>query len=76
MRYSEHVVCLKEPLMPTTNVRDEVRRIVDHLPDDATWDDVLYEIYVRRSVESGLADCQAGRLLPTEEVRHRLGITT
>ena len=62
--------------MPTTNVRDEARRLVDHLPDDATWDDLLYEIYVRQSIEAGLADCGAGRLVPAEEVRRRLGLTT
>jgi predicted transcriptional regulator len=60
--------------MPTTNVRDEARRLVDHLPDDATWEDLQYEIYVRQSIEAGLADCEAGRLVSTEEVRRRLGI--
>jgi predicted transcriptional regulator len=60
--------------MPTTNVRDEARRLVDHLPDDATWEDLQYEIYVRQSIEAGLADCEAGRLVSTDEVRRRLGI--
>jgi predicted transcriptional regulator len=60
--------------MPTTNVRDEARRLVDHLPDDATWEDLQYEIYVRQSIEAGLADCDAGRLVSTDEVRRRLGI--
>ena len=60
--------------MPTTNVREEARRLVDHLPDDATWEDLQYEIYVRQSIEAGLADCQAGRVVSTDEVRRRLGI--
>lgn len=30
--------------MPTTTVRDEARRLVDQLPDDTTWDDLLYQI--------------------------------
>ena len=71
MRYSNHVTALSELFVPTTNFRDEVRRLVDHLPNDAPWDDVLYEIYVRQSIEAGLADCDAGHLLPTEEVRRR-----
>jgi predicted transcriptional regulator len=62
--------------MPNTSIRDQVRRLVDYLPDDATWDDVLYEIYVRQSIEAGLADCSAGRFLPAEEVRRRLGLAT
>ena len=34
--------------MATTTVRDEARKLVDQLPDDATWDDLLYQVYVRR----------------------------
>jgi predicted transcriptional regulator len=60
----------------TTSVRDEARRLVDQLPDDATWDDLLYQVYVRQSVDAGLADVQAGRVIPVEEVRRRLGLPT
>jgi predicted transcriptional regulator len=60
--------------MPAATVRDEARRLVDQLPDDATWEDVLYQIYVRQSVEAGLEDVRAGRLISTAEVRRRLGL--
>ena len=62
--------------MPTVSVRDEARRLVEQLPADATWEDLLYEIYVRQSIEAGLEDCRAGRLVPVEEVRRRLGLPT
>ena len=62
--------------MPTTTVRDEARRLVDQLPDDATWDDLLYQIYVRQSVEAGLEDVRAGRLVSVDEVKKRLGLPT
>ena len=61
--------------MPATSVRNEARLLAERLPDDATWDDVLYQVYVRQSVEAGLRDVQAGRLVPTAEVRRRLGLT-
>ncbi len=60
--------------MPTATIRDEARRLVEQLPDDATWDDVLYQVYVRQSVEAGLDDCRAGRFVPVAEVRRRLGL--
>jgi predicted transcriptional regulator len=62
--------------MPTTSVRDEARRLVEQLPADATWEDLFYEIYVRQSIEAGLEDCRAGRLVSVEEVRRRLGLPT
>ncbi len=60
--------------MPVTTVLDEARRLVEQLPEDATWDDLLYQIYVRQSVEAGLADVRAGRLVSSDEVRRRLGL--
>ncbi len=58
--------------MPATNLRDEAHRLVDQLSADANWDDLLYQIYVRQSIEAGLEDCRAGRLIPVAEVRQRL----
>ena len=57
-----------------TAVKLEARRLVEQLPDDATWDDVLYEIYVRQTIEAGLKDCDEGRTIPVSEVRKRLGL--
>ncbi len=60
--------------MPITSLRDEAHRLVDQLPDDATWEDLLYQIYARQSIETGLADCEAGRVVSSDEVRRRLGL--
>lgn len=62
--------------MATATVRDEARRLVDQLPDDATWDDLLYQVYVRQSVEAGLEDARSGKVVPVDEVRRRLGLPT
>ncbi|MGH7339235.1 MAG: hypothetical protein ACREKH_01965 [Candidatus Rokuibacteriota bacterium] len=29
-----------------SKVKEQARQIVDRLPEDATWDDVMYELYV------------------------------
>ena len=58
----------------TLTVKNEILRLVNNLPDDATWDDLLYEIYATREIEAGLNDCREGRLVPIDEVRKRLGI--
>ena len=56
-------------------VREEAHRLVDQLPDEATWDDLLYYIYVHQTIEAGREDCRAGRLIPVAEVRRRLGLS-
>lgn len=61
--------------METTSVKEEARRLVDQLPDNSTWDDLMHEIYVRQSIEKGLADSQAGRTTSVEDVREKFGLS-
>ena len=58
-----------------SNVKLEARHLVGSLPDNATWDDLMYTIYVRQAVESGLEDRDAGRALHVAEVRARFGLS-
>jgi predicted transcriptional regulator len=50
------------------DIKQTAHRIVDQLPSDASWEDLLYKIYVQQSLEQGLADVAAGRVLSHEEV--------
>ncbi len=62
--------------MSTQTLKEEARRLIEQLPEDATWEDLQYEIYVRQAIEAGLKDCREGRTLPVSEVRRRLGLPT
>ena len=55
-------------------VKDEAAKLVASLPDDATWDDLMYEIYVRQAIESGVADADAGDMTSIEDVRKEFGL--
>lgn len=57
-----------------TAVKDEAARLVAALPDDATWDDLMYEIYVRQAIEAGIADSEAGDVAPIDDVRREFGL--
>jgi hypothetical protein len=61
--------------MTTMNIKQEARRLVEQLSEDATWDDLMHEIYVRQAIEAGLRDSQAGRTLDVKEVRAKFGLT-
>jgi predicted transcriptional regulator len=54
------------------NPNTHAREIIDRLPDSATWDDIMYELYVREAIDAGLADVTAGRTFTQDEVRARL----
>jgi hypothetical protein len=61
--------------MSSTNVKQEAHRLVDNLPENATWGDLIYEIYVRQAIEAGLADSETGRTLDIKEVRAKFGLS-
>jgi predicted transcriptional regulator len=52
--------------------KEEVRRILDSLPDDATLEDIQYRIYVRQAIDAGLRDIDQERVVSQEEVERRM----
>ncbi|AFY99983.1 hypothetical protein [Calothrix sp. PCC 6303] len=60
--------------MEKLNIKEEARKLIDKLPDNSTWDDLMYEIYVRQVVEAGLVDSQAGNVTSVQEVRAKFGL--
>ena len=58
--------------MPRTNIKAEAHRIVANLREDAIWDNLMYQIYVRHAVEAGLEDSEAGRTIDNKGVHSYL----
>jgi predicted transcriptional regulator len=56
-------------VMEIKDVKEKARDLIDKLPENSTWDDLMYEIYVRQAIETGLSDSEAGRVVSVEEVR-------
>ena len=59
--------------MHATNIKEAAFRLVDQLPDDATWDDLMRKAYEQQAIEAGLADSEAGRVTEVEAVRRKYG---
>ncbi len=52
----------------SATIKDALRELVDQLPDECTWDDVMHRVYVRQKIQAGLDDMAAGRVLDEDEV--------
>jgi predicted transcriptional regulator len=55
-----------------TPAKEEVRRLLELLPDDASLEDIQYHIYVRQKIARGLEDIEAGRTISEEEFEARM----
>jgi predicted transcriptional regulator len=56
------------------DIKSDAHRMIEAPPDDATWDDVMYRVYVRQCIEAGIEDADAGRVVDVEEVRRKFGL--
>lgn len=52
--------------------KEEVRELLENLPEDASLEDIQYHIYVRQKIQKGLEEADAGKLIPQEEAERRM----
>jgi len=60
----------KEEGMSTA--KEEVRKLLDQLPDEASFEDIQYHVYVREKIERGLKDVEEGRVFTQAEVEEKM----
>ncbi len=52
-------------------IKEEAKKLIDKLPDQATWDDIMYEFYVKKKLAVALVAAEEGRVISHEEVKKR-----
>ena len=60
--------------MPQESVRDQIKHVLDELPPDATFEDAIERLVFLAKINAGLAELDASRGVPHEEVKRRLGL--
>ena len=51
--------------------KEDAHKLVDQLPANATWDDLMHEIYVREAIDRGLEDSNAVRTKDVKGIRRK-----
>lgn len=52
--------------------KEEVTKLLESIPEEASYEDIQYDIYVRQKFDQGLEDVRKGRTLSQEEVEMRM----
>jgi predicted transcriptional regulator len=52
-----------------STAKDEAIKAISRLPEEASWDEIMYKIYVKSEIEEGLKAANEGRTVPHEEVK-------
>jgi len=48
--------------------KDEIRELLERLPEDCSVDDIQYHIYVRQKIQKGLDAAREGNVISQVEV--------
>lgn len=54
------------------NAKREALELIQQLPDDSSFEDIQYHLYVREKVEAGLRDLKKRRIVSQKEVERRM----
>jgi predicted transcriptional regulator len=54
------------------SVKERMIRLIQELPDDSSYDEILKELAFARMVDRGLADADAGRIITDEEMKRTI----
>jgi len=57
----------------TINIKQRAHELIEALPDNATWQDLLYALELGADVEAGLTDANAGRVTDSEDLQREYG---
>ncbi len=52
--------------------KEEVKEMLKKIPDDATFEDIQYHIYVREKIERGLKEVREGKTISHKEMKRRM----
>jgi predicted transcriptional regulator len=52
-------------------VKEQVKEMLDVLPEDTTYDDIHYHLFVREKIDKGIKDIEEGRIVTEEEMDAR-----
>jgi len=50
-------------------LKEEALKLIDGLPEETSWDDIIYQMYVRKKIEKGIQAAEQGRVVAHDEVK-------
>ena len=56
-------------------IKQTAHQLIDQLPDEVSWKDLIYELSVMQDIEDGLQDSEAGRVVDNATVRKEFGLS-
>ena len=69
---AEQEFCTVNQVMVTMSTKEQMVKLIQGLPEDATVEDAMEQLYLLYKVERGIAQADAGLKVSQEEARRRM----
>ena len=56
------------------SVKQDALALVAKLPENVTWEEIRYQVYVRSRVDAGLNDLAEGNVVSHEQIKKEFGV--
>jgi hypothetical protein len=53
-------------------LKEEIKRMIDRLPDEVGYDDIMAEIYFKQRIDKSIEQIEKGETISHEEAKQRL----
>jgi predicted transcriptional regulator len=57
-----------------STAKEEAINLITRLPEEASWDDIMYEMHLKKKIETGIKAADEGRVVPHEEVKRMFSV--
>ena len=54
------------------NAKESAQHIINQLPEQASWNDIMYELYVKQKIAAGIKAVDEGPTIAHEQVKARI----
>ena len=52
-----------------SSTKEEALQLISRLPEEVTWEDIMYRLYVKRKIEEGIKAAEEGRTISHDKVK-------
>jgi len=53
-------------------IKEEAIKLLESLPEQVTWDDIMYQFYVKKKLATSLKALEDGKIISHEEVKKKI----
>lgn len=52
--------------------KETAKKLLEQMSNESTWNDIMYNLYVKQKIELGIADIEKSRTFPQNQIKEKV----